>query len=39
MLKNALRLPLLLRLLKTLPEGPWDRQGKRPWSAVCLLER
>jgi methyltransferase (TIGR00027 family) len=39
MLANAPRLPLLLRLFKVFPEGPWDRQGKRPWSAVCLLGR
>src|SRR5262249_20223634 len=41
MLKNApsKRMPLLLRLLKRLPEGKWDRQGKGPWSAVGLLEK
>ena len=39
LLKNAPRLPLMLRLMKSFPEGPWDRQGRRPWSAVCLLGR
>jgi methyltransferase (TIGR00027 family) len=39
MLKNAHRLPPLLRLFKLLPERPWDKQGRQPWSAVCLLER
>jgi methyltransferase (TIGR00027 family) len=32
------RLPLLLRLLALLPESQ-GRQGRRPWSGVCLLER
>ncbi len=39
MLKYARRVPLLLRLFKLLPERPWDRQGRQPWSAVCLLSR
>lgn len=39
MLKNARRLPLLMRVLKLIPEPRWDRQGKQPWSAVCLLGR
>src|SRR5260221_13369025 len=41
MLKHApsKRLPLLLRFFKLLPERAWDKQGKQPWSAVCLLER
>ncbi len=39
MLKNAQRVPLLLRLFKLLPERSWDRQGRQPWSAVCLLSR
>ena len=30
------RLPLLLRLLALLPESQ-GRQGRRPWSGVCLL--
>jgi methyltransferase (TIGR00027 family) len=37
MLKNAPRLPLLLKFFRLFPEGPWDRKGKQPWSAVCLL--
>jgi methyltransferase (TIGR00027 family) len=32
------RLPFLLRLVALLPEPPRP-QGKRPWSAVCLLGR
>jgi methyltransferase (TIGR00027 family) len=39
MLKYARRLPLFLRLFKLFPERPWDKQGKQPWSAVCLVER
>jgi methyltransferase (TIGR00027 family) len=40
-LKTAARLKRLtpwMRLLALLPESK-DRQGKRPWAAVCLLER
>ncbi len=40
-LKNAAkagRLPFLLRLVALLPESS-GRQGKRPWSGVCVLER
>jgi methyltransferase (TIGR00027 family) len=32
------RLPLWLRLMALLPESK-GRQGARPWSAVCLLEK
>jgi O-methyltransferase involved in polyketide biosynthesis len=32
------RLPFRLRLMALLPESK-GRQGNRPWSAVCLLER
>ena len=32
------RLPLLLRLFARLPESS-GRQGKRPWSGICLLEK
>jgi O-methyltransferase involved in polyketide biosynthesis len=41
MLKHApsKRLPWLLRVFKRLPEGRWDKLGRQPWSAVCLLER
>lgn len=41
MLKHApsKRLPWLIRVFKRLPEGRWDKLGRRPWSAVCLLER
>lgn len=34
----ARRLPLLLRLFAKLPESS-GRQGKRPWSGICLLEK
>jgi methyltransferase (TIGR00027 family) len=41
MLKHApaKRMPWFLRIFKLFPERPWDKQGKQPWSAVCLLER
>ncbi len=41
MLKNApsQRMPLFLRFFKLFPERPWHKQGRQPWSAVCLLER
>src|SRR5262249_1901587 len=39
MFKNAPRLPWFMRPFRLLPGGPWDKQGKQPWSAVCLLER
>src|SRR6266545_4731523 len=32
------RLPLLLRLFAILPESS-GRQGNRPWSGICLLEK
>ncbi|HSP92964.1 MAG TPA: SAM-dependent methyltransferase [Thermoanaerobaculia bacterium] len=32
------RLPFLLRLIAMLPESS-GRQGKRPWSGICLLEK
>jgi methyltransferase (TIGR00027 family) len=32
------RLPLFLRLVSYLPESK-GRQGNRPWSGICLLER
>jgi methyltransferase (TIGR00027 family) len=41
MIKSAARLkrvPFILRLIAMLPESK-GRQGSRPWSAVCLLER
>lgn len=34
----AKRLPFMLRLLAKLPETP-GRNGNRPWSGICLLER
>src|SRR5262249_10208865 len=34
---RAKRLPVLLRLAPLLPEST-GRQGRRPWSGVCLLE-
>ncbi len=36
--KKAKRLPFLLSLLAFLPESS-GRQGGRPWSGVCVLER
>ncbi len=36
--KKAKRLPILLRLMGFLPESS-GKQGGRPWSAVCVLER
>ena len=41
MLKTAAKLKrvgLLFRMLASLPESK-DKQGSRPWSAVCLLEK
>jgi methyltransferase (TIGR00027 family) len=38
-MKNARRLPLFFKLFQWLPDPPIDKQGKRPWSAVCLLQR
>jgi hypothetical protein len=41
MLKTAAklgRLPLALRMIAMLPESN-GAQGRRPWSALCLLER
>lgn len=35
---KARRLPLLLRLVAYLPESS-SKQGERPWSGVCVLER
>ena len=35
---RAKRLPLWLRLAALLPE-PAGRQGRRPWSGICLLEK
>jgi methyltransferase (TIGR00027 family) len=35
---SSRRLPLLLRLFAKLPESS-GRQGKRPWSGICLLEK
>jgi methyltransferase (TIGR00027 family) len=35
---RAKRLPFWLRLVALLPEST-GRQGRRPWSGVCLLER
>jgi hypothetical protein len=41
MLKTAARLrrlSLFMRLLAFLPESQ-GQQGRRPWSAVCLMEK
>lgn len=35
---RARRLPFLLRLIAKLPESS-GRQGRRPWSGICLLEK
>ena len=35
---RAKRLPFWLRLVALLPE-PTGRQGRRPWSGICLLEK
>lgn len=36
--KRTKRLPALLRLFSFLPESN-DRQGNRPWSGICLLQK